>query len=70
MTMMRSPQLIKVCKLGQLHDCCRYLLLDMTGMHCAKFVPSIRALLDQRVAQQTMTARGDNCPGLPPEEVL
>lgn len=50
------------CKIGQGHDCCRYLLLGAAGFECGKF-SEFRALLDQRVADKTIVARGDNCDG-------
>jgi hypothetical protein len=52
-----------VCLIGQGHDCCRYLLADAEGFHCAKHVRELAIQLDDRVALQTITARGDNCLG-------
>lgn len=53
----------ELCKIGQGHDCCRYLTVGAKGWSCEKKTPGIKALLDQRVELKTMNARGDNCPG-------
>lgn len=65
---MTSPPIIDkehlpVCKMGQGHDCCRYLVVS-TDFACAKMT-TLKATIDARAAAGTMTARGDNCPGLP-----
>lgn len=50
--------------MGQGHACCRYLAVrGGDGFVCAKTDPEMKAYLDQRVADQDMVARGDNCPG-------
>jgi len=54
--------LTNVCKIGQGHDCCRYLMVGAGGFECAKH-GSLQALLDSRVATKTIVARGDNCDG-------
>lgn len=54
-----------VCKIGQRAACCRYLIVSSDGFGCAKNVPDLRTLLDVRVVQESITARGDNCPGKP-----
>lgn len=51
-----------VCKIGQGHDCCRYLMMGAGGFECAKH-SSLQALLDSRVEMKTIVARGDNCEG-------
>lgn len=51
-----------VCKIGQGHSCCRYLVCSKDGFECEKF-SSLKSLLDKRVEDKTMTARGDNCKG-------
>ena len=51
-----------VCKLGQWKECCRYLIMGGGGFDCAKHT-SVAALLDKRVADEEMHARGDNCEG-------
>ena len=52
-----------VCKIGQGHECCRYLTCGPGGFDCAKHT-ELRAHLDFRVFCENITARGDNCPGL------
>lgn len=51
-----------VCKMGQGHDCCRYLSVDRNGWSCLKGT-ELKPYLDNRVKTMTMTARGDNCEG-------
>ena len=61
---MMSEHVGKVCRIGQGHECCRYLMMGTKGFECAKVAGiGMKALLDQRVAEETMTARGDNCDG-------
>lgn len=52
----------EVCKIGQGHQCCRYLVMGGKGFECAKHT-ELKMLLDTRVATETITARGDNCEG-------
>ena len=54
----------KVCKSGQGADCCRYVVAGSKGIECAKF-SSLKEILDKRVAEESMVARGDNCAGVP-----
>lgn len=51
-----------VCKIGQKHDCCRYLTGGKDGFYCEKNT-DLRFILDERVMLGTITARGDNCEG-------
>jgi len=51
-----------VCKIGQGHNCCRYLVMGAQGFECVKH-SAMASLLDQRVQQETITARGNNCEG-------
>lgn len=61
---MMSEHIGKVCRIGQGHECCRYLMIGPKGFECAKVAGiRVKALLDQRVAEEAMTARGDNCDG-------
>lgn len=53
----------EVCKIGQVHDCCRYLIGGEVGLQCAKLEPELKVQLDERVNRKTITARGDNCEG-------
>jgi hypothetical protein len=60
-----------VCKIGQGHECCRYLLMSpRRGWQCGKTIDRARRYFDQRVADQLMTARGDNCPGIEEEGIV
>jgi len=52
-----------VCKPGQGHDCCRYVVASGSGIECAKH-SSLRKILDERVIAEEMVARGDNCAGV------
>lgn len=52
----------QVCKIGHGAECCRYLTMGAGGWSCEKHGPLGRHL-DNRVASQTITAQGDNCPG-------
>ena len=51
----------EVCKMGQGHDCCRYIAVGPEGFECCKDDPSMKAVLDKRVPR--MNAQGDNCEG-------
>lgn len=57
-----NDQVKNVCKIGQGHDCCRYLMMGGLGFECAKGTATA-AILDIRVLSESMTARGDNCDG-------
>lgn len=57
-----DDEAINLCKMGQGHDCCRYLAVDGKGWSCLKLT-STAVYIDQRVKAETMTARADNCPG-------
>ena len=58
---MNREYVIETCKLGQGHDCCRYLLGGPKGFECAKNSPALKLQLDAR--GDSMVARGDNCEG-------
>jgi hypothetical protein len=51
-----------VCKIGQGHDCCRYLTMGPGGWDCEKH-SMLKLVLDHRVITETIVARGDNCEG-------
>jgi hypothetical protein len=53
------------CKIGQGHDCCRYVMGGADGFECARHT-DLKDYLDRRVTEKSIIARGDNCPGLPP----
>lgn len=52
-----------ICKLGQGENCCRYLGLGEKGFECLKYT-EYALQLDLRVFEKTITARGNNCPGI------
>ena len=52
----------KVCRPGS-EDTCRYLLLGPCGWTCGKEF-GIKDMLDERVSQKTIRAKGDNCAGI------
>lgn len=58
------------CLLGTGATCCRYLTVDGQGFHCGKLDPAIAATIAKRITSGTFTAKGDNCPGKPADEVL
>lgn len=66
----RTGHLYDVCKIGQGRDCCRYIIGDGKGLHCAKLAVSLKEEIDRRVLFNAMTARADNCAGRPLEDVL
>ena len=61
MTDILNEKLRNVCRIGQGHDCCRYLIASGRGLECAKLTP-LKTMLDSR--GDTMTAQGDNCEGV------
>ena len=54
-----------VCKPGAGAATCRYIIASGAGIECAKHT-AVARVIDQRVAANDFTARGDNCPGLKP----
>jgi predicted metal-binding protein len=52
----------QVCRPGEGAATCRYLLRAPGAWVCAKHT-ALQAGLDERVVQETIVARGDNCPG-------
>lgn len=63
-------QVRDVCLIGQGEACCRYLLGDGAGFHCAKHQPDVAWIIAERQAAGTMIAKGDNCDGFPIGKVL
>jgi hypothetical protein len=63
--MLTEDHINNVCKIGQGIDCCRYLTLGGSprGFNCEKGT-GVGILLDDRVRNGQMIARGDNCPGV------
>lgn len=60
---MDNKHLKEVCKIGQGEATCRYIVCSVDGFGCAKNT-NIKRVLDIRVEENAMTAKGDNCPGI------
>ena len=58
----------EVCKIGKGNECCRYLVIGSKGFECMKNT-EMKPLLDKRVENKMMTARGDNCSGKTVDEL-
>jgi hypothetical protein len=58
-----------ICKPGLGEFTCRYLVMAAGGMACAKHIPAFSEILDRRVAEYSIKARGDNCRGILPAEI-
>ncbi len=61
-----EAHIVGICKFGKKEQCCRYFAANASGYVCAKKVPDVRVVIDQRFAAGTLSARGDNCSGLNP----
>ncbi len=59
--------LVGSCRPSRGADTCRYLGCQGSGWKCLKHDTVFRIVIDGRVEEGTMTARGDNCPGLKAE---
>lgn len=59
-----TEHLISVCKYRQGAECCRYIYYprEKREFYCVKTISEMKEKLDGEVS--TMTAQGDNCPGL------
>tara|TARA_Y100000310_G_C20701843_1_gene830707 strand:- start:9728 stop:10012 length:285 start_codon:yes stop_codon:yes gene_type:complete len=53
----------QVCKFKKGEETCRYLSLSVKGYVCVKKTP-MKQMLDNRVEEEKMSAKGDNCEGL------
>ena len=65
---MKFPRLTEdhvwtVCRPGEGAATCRYLGSDGSGWRCLKLLEDYAAMLDERAAEGTIQARGDNCEG-------
>lgn len=65
-----STHLKEICRIGQGAACCRFIVGDGDGLHCAKLAPEWAVQINVRHIAGTMTAKGDNCPGKPIGENL
>lgn len=52
----------KICKIGYGDKCCRYLSCGKE-FECLKHT-YIKCILDERVKNKTINAKGDNCEGI------
>lgn len=53
--------LTRVCQPGT-EACCAYLIVGTEGFECAKLT-SLKYTIELKLAEGTMNAIGDNCPG-------
>lgn len=63
-----SDLLINICKYRQGSTCCRYIFFprDKRDFYCVKKIDEMKAKIDSDITN--MTAKGDNCQGLPSAE--
>jgi hypothetical protein len=59
---MTEEKIKTVCRPGNGESTCRYLAFCY-GFQCMKLKPGWKEMLDKRVADETIVARGDNCEG-------
>jgi hypothetical protein len=55
----------EICKLGKGKKTCAFLLVG-EGFDCAKSLPAFRKTIENRLAENSMNAKGNNCPGKNP----
>ena len=58
-----KTHLYNVCRYKQGENTCRYISLTPQGYVCVKNSP-MKKMLDERVKEDKMKAKGDNCEGL------
>lgn len=63
--MMTASHTRDVCLIGKGVACCRYLIGDGLGLHCAKRHAAFAAEIERRQAVGSLNAKGDNCAGFP-----
>ena len=61
--LMDAVKLRAVCRIGLNGETCRYLGVGPDGFQCLKNDPSLKGMIDARVATGTFNAQGDNCEG-------
>jgi len=61
-----NSHLVRICKPGQGHKTCRYVLADASSITCGK-LSCHKDTLDQRVNNGDFVATGDNCLGVVPD---
>lgn len=63
--MLPERQVLNVCRLGGGEATCAFLGIGSDGALCIKTEPNIAAEIRSRLAEGSMTAKGDNCSGPP-----
>jgi hypothetical protein len=58
-----DPRVKNICKIGQGHDRCRYLVMATKGFECGKINPAMRKVLDDDAQRASFASQGDNCEG-------
>lgn len=61
--MLEDRFVLKTCK-PNTAECCRYLMMSPDGWMCGKPDPQLKKMFDDRVANNSMRATGDNCKGV------
>lgn len=58
-----TDHLVNICKYRQGSECCRYIFYprEKREFYCVKTIPEMKKKLDGEIS---MTAQGNNCPGL------
>ena len=67
--MEKTKYLEQICKIGQGSDCCRYVVAGAPGITCAK-LSGLKETIDIRVKLGRFIAMGDNCAGLPDNQLI
>ena len=49
--------------MGQLEECCRYLVMGCNGFECLKISPEMKQTINDKWAVEQHVAQGDNCSG-------
>ena len=52
-----------ICRLGQMEKTCAFLLISGEGWECAKDTAELYHMIQLRLAEGSMNAIADNCPG-------
>lgn len=53
----------EVCKVDEGSERCKYLIIDITGLKCAKDTPEYKKDIDGEWTADSHSAKGDNCIG-------
>jgi hypothetical protein len=66
MTAIDQEHMKQVCQPGS-ETCCAYLVMGSESFECAKLTP-LKYTIELKLAEGTMNATGDNCPGYGKEQ--